>query len=45
MGKGKKDVSDDTFRSVFREYVLCACIYDQNIINHLLTLNPNIYIF
>ena len=41
----KTDAGDYTFRCAYGEYAFCICTYNQEIIDHLLTLNPNIYIF
>ena len=41
----KKDLSDCTFRVCYGEYIVCSCIYDQSVIDYLLTLNPNIIVF
>ena len=36
---------DMTFCSFYKEYIICRCIYDQSVIDYLLTLNPNIIVF
>ena len=41
-GQSLKD--DVSFGSFYREYTLCYLVYDQEVIDHLLRLNPNIVI-
>ena len=41
----QKDMSDCSFRTNFGEYIICSCVYDQSVIDYLLTLNPNIIVF
>ena len=41
----QEDLNDVSFRSLFREYILCYTVYDQSVIDYLLTLNPNIIVF
>ena len=41
----KHDLTDHAVREIYGEYAFCTCTYNQEIIDHLLTLNPNIYIF
>ena len=41
----QKDMSDCNFRTNFGEYIICSCVYDQSVIDYLLTLNPNIIVF
>ena len=41
----QKEMADCHFRANFGEYVLCSCVYDQSVIDYLLTLNPNIIVF
>ena len=38
-------ISDNSFATSYREYIICRCIYDQSVIDYLLTLNPNIIVF
>ena len=38
-------LSDLAFRSNFGEYVICSCVYNQIVVDHLLTLNPSIIVF
>ena len=41
----KKDNSDNLFLTCYERYIICYCVYDQSIIDYLLTLNPNIIVF
>jgi hypothetical protein len=41
----KRDLSDEEFNSHNRRHTICSCIYDQSVIDYLLTLNPNIIVF
>lgn len=38
-------ISDNSFATSYREYIICRCIYDQSVIDYLLTLNSNIIVF
>ena len=42
--EGRELTSDLTFQSCYGEYTLCRLVYDQEVIDHLLRLNPNIVI-
>ena len=39
------NLNDMDFHSEFREKILFSTIYDQSVIDYLLTLNPNIIVF
>lgn len=39
------DLGDVEFYSLYKKYIICRCIYDQSVIDYLLTLNPNIIVF
>ena len=42
--EGKELTSDTTFQTCYGEYAFCSVVYDQEVIDHLLRLNPNIVI-
>ena len=42
--EGRELTSDRTFQSWYGEYAFCSVIYDQEVIDYLLRLNPNIVI-
>ena len=42
--EGKELTSDATFQTCYGEYAFCSVVYDQEVIDHLLRLNPNIVI-
>ena len=42
--EGKELTNDATFQSCYGEYAFCSVIYDQEVIDYLLRLNPNIVI-
>lgn len=39
------DLHDMAFRDWFKKQIICFSIYDQSVIDYLLTLNPNIIVF
>ena len=41
----KKDMSNNYFKTFNGKHIICSCIYDQSVIDYLLTLNPNIIVF
>lgn len=42
--EGTELTSDGTFHACYGEYAFCSVVYDQEVIDHLLRLNPNIVI-
>ena len=38
-------ITDNIFRTCYSDYIICSCVYDQSVIDYLLTLNPNIIVF
>ena len=42
--EGRELTRDSTFQSWYGEYAFCSVIYDQEVIDYLLRLNPNIVI-
>lgn len=36
---------DSYFMSEYKKFIICHCVYDQAVIDYLLTLNPNIIVF
>ena len=36
---------DCYFISEYKKFIICDCVYDQSVIDYLLTLNPNIIVF
>lgn len=42
--EGAELTSDHSFQICYGEYAFCSVIYDQEVIDHLLRLNPNIVI-
>ena len=35
---------DSYFLSEYKKFIICDCVYDQSVIDYLLTLNPNIIV-
>ena len=33
------------FMAEYKKFIICSCVYDQSVIDYLLTLNPNIIVF
>lgn len=36
---------DLCFMDEYKKHIICRCVYDQSVIDYLLTLNPNIIVF
>lgn len=43
--EGEPWVNDQGFQHWFREYIICRLVYDQEVIDYLLRLNPDIVVF